>query len=403
MKRKIIASLKLGIHFIDCVLKRVLPDKLYQWLFPRGSLFQTLKVYRLYGQGAFLQLSPLHNSEKPPRYRVAYFNGCPDGRSDRYRVYDQVRYLTQCNILADVYSYGSLNELESADLYDCLVLFRCSNGREAQMARILQRYHAAGISIFYDVDDYLLERCTDEERLAVMETIRCCNRMTVSTMYLAELYYSVFHIPVDVIPITISELQYAHAQMLLQKKSEQNISSGAVRIAYLCGSNSHDADFLVATDALIHILQRHPEVQLILVGPLQIPKALKVVDRQIVCMRYMPYLQLLDLTATIDINIAPLTDDVFNQGKAETKITEAALVKVPTIASPIRSYCDLITPGINGMIASTQQEWERALELLVSDATLRQNMGEQAYHDFLKRFLLCNVGKQIIALQETKK
>ena len=399
MKEKILYFFKACIHIADRILLFLLPKTLYYHLFPRGSLFLTMKIHRLQTRGNFIQLSPLHSNDAIPYYRVAYFNGCPDGRSDRYRVYDQVRFLTANNVLADVYSYGSIDELEASNLYDCLVLFRCANGIESQMRRILYRYHAANAPVFYDVDDYLLERCTNDERYAVAETIRCCDRMTVSTKYLADLYYSAFHIPVDVIPITISEIQYDYAQAILKQRQGNNLITGKVRIVYLCGSNSHDRDFLVASDALFHILLQHPEAELVLVGPLKVPKIFKRVKKQVVRVKYMPYLKLLEFTATANINIAPLTNEVFNLGKSETKITEAALLKVPTIASPIYSYEQLITSGVNGIIAKTSQEWYEALERLISDKVFRQQMGEQAHKDFVNMYTLQNVGKKIIDLQ----
>ena len=48
--------------------------------------------------------------------------------------------------------------------------------------------------------------------------------------------------------------------------------------------------------------------------------------------------QLPQLIASVDINIAPLQDTVFNRAKSENKWVEAALVKVPTIASDVELF-----------------------------------------------------------------
>ena len=44
------------------------------------------------------------------------------------------------------------------------------------------------------------------------------------------------------------------------------------------------------------------------------------------------------LISEVDINLAPLVDSIFNRAKSEIKWIEAALVKVPTVASKIGAF-----------------------------------------------------------------
>lgn len=391
-------ALKALLRGADVCLQTVLPAKWFSALFPCGGVYNTVKKKFVRRQSRILIRSPLYDCpQQTPRYRVAYFNGCPDGgRSERYRVYDQVDFLTRQGILADIYSYGTLEELLAAPFYDLLVVFRANNGAEPQMKALLASYKERKIPILYDVDDNLLERCTDEERKMVAATIQWCDAMTVSSSYLAEVYRKAFGKKCDVIPITISNVQYEAAQSLREKRKLPRHRE-TVCISYLSGSNSHDADFREVSPALERILSRHPEVRLVVVGPLTLPRELEPYSKQIVRKNYMPPLDLLALTAEMDINLAPLTLDSFNQGKGETKITEAALVEVVTVASPIQSYRELIHHGVNGFIASTSEEWEEILEQLVLDGDLRQKTGQKAYEDFVPMYCLEHVGRRLVS------
>lgn len=393
--------LKAFLRGADVCLQAVLPAKWLSALFPYGGVYNTVKKKFVRRQSRILVRSPLYDfPQQTPQYRVAYFNGCPDGgRSERYRVYDQVDFLTRQGILADIYSYGTLEELLAAPFYDLLVIFRANNGAEPQMKALLSSYRKNQIPILYDVDDNLLERCTNEERKMVAATIQWCDAMTVSTSYLAEVYRKAFGKKCDVVPITISKVQYAAAQSL-RKKRNTTQHKEAVFISYLSGSNSHDADFREISPALERILSRHPQVRLVVVGLLTLPRELEPYSNQILRKEYMPPLDLLALTAEMDINLAPLTLDSFNQGKGETKITEAALVEVVTVASPIQSYQKLINHGVNGFIASTLEEWEWILERLVIDGDLRQKTGHKSYEDFVPMYCLEHVGHQLVALQQ---
>lgn len=389
-------ALKACLRGVDAGIQLLLPGELRKQLFPHGSLYSLVKKGYQRRNAEILQLSPLHQrSEKKPLYRVAYFNGCPDGgRSERYRVYDQVEYLTSQNVLADVYSYGTLSQLKDAPKYDLLILFRANNGQESAMRKLLADYRKARTPILYDVDDNLLERCTEEEREMVTATIMQCDGMTVTTSYLAQIYAEHLGKRGDIIPITISQKSFVLSEELRLKRATRNREE--VRIAYLSGSNSHNEDFLVAASALVQVLSRHKEAKLLIVGPLEIPKEFASLGTQVERVGYMSYMDLLRFTADLDINLAPLTLDSFNQGKGETKITEAALVEVPTIASPIDSYRRLVHSGVDGYLATSTAEWVTALETLISDGSLRQELGRNAYRAFVPAYCLERVGTQLM-------
>ena len=71
------------------------------------------------------------------------------------------------------------------------------------------------------------------------------------------------------------------------------------------------------------------------------------------------------LIASVDINLAPLEKSVFNEAKSENKWVEAALVKVPTVASKVGAFEKMIQTEVTGILCETRQEWEKALISLI--------------------------------------
>jgi glycosyltransferase involved in cell wall biosynthesis len=88
----------------------------------------------------------------------------------------------------------------------------------------------------------------------------------------------------------------------------------------------------------------------------------------------------------MDINLAPLeTANPFTDGKSELKIFEAALFKIPTIASPTATYRECITEGGNGLLASSHKEWFQKMEALIENEPLRKSIGRRAHRYFIDR------------------
>ncbi|MFM7855762.1 MAG: glycosyltransferase, partial [Flammeovirgaceae bacterium] len=78
-----------------------------------------------------------------------------------------------------------------------------------------------------------------------------------------------------------------------------------------------------------------------------------------------------------DIGIMPLEDDEWAKGKCGFKALQYMALKIPTIASAVGVNTTIIKNNDNGLLCSTEQEWEQALVSLIEDAALRQRLGER--------------------------
>ena len=56
-------------------------------------------------------------------------------------------------------------------------------------------------------------------------------------------------------------------------------------------------------------------------------------------------------------------------------ILEGMACGVPVIASPVGVNVDIVEPGVNGFLASTEAEWRSAIATLQADPDLRARMG----------------------------
>ena len=166
--------------------------------------------------------------------------------------------------------------------------------------------------------------------------------------------------------------------------------SDVVKIGYFSGSISHNENFELIKPAIKQLLKKYSNVQLHIVGILDIPKDMKPFGNQIVTHDYVDWDKLPALISEVDINLAPLVDSIFNRAKSEIKWIEAALVKVPTVASKIGAFSDEVVDGETGLLA-TDDEWFDKLESLVLSLELRQKLAESAYRAVLEN---CTLSKK---------
>jgi hypothetical protein len=81
-----------------------------------------------------------------------------------------------------------------------------------------------------------------------------------------------------------------------------------------------------------------------------------------------------------DIGLIPLENNLYNaSGNAINRFLDFSSCMVPVVAANISPFKNIITDGENGFIASNDEEWISKIELLVTEAALRREIGQTAF------------------------
>jgi glycosyltransferase involved in cell wall biosynthesis len=99
-----------------------------------------------------------------------------------------------------------------------------------------------------------------------------------------------------------------------------------------------------------------------------------------------------------DIGIMPLPDTPFERGKCGYKLIQYMACELPVIASPVGVNREMVRDGVNGFLASSQDEWSRALGKLASDAALRLRLGQAGRALVEERYSLAVTGPRLVDL-----
>ena len=78
---------------------------------------------------------------------------------------------------------------------------------------------------------------------------------------------------------------------------------------------------------------------------------------------------------SMDIGVMPLTDTLWARGKCGYKLIQYMACGLPVVASPVGVNKEIVEHGMNGFLAETDEEWQKAIGTLLSDADLRRRMG----------------------------
>lgn len=178
-----------------------------------------------------------------------------------------------------------------------------------------------------------------------------------------------------------------HRAVAARARWEATKSDDFIRIGYATGTYTHQADFAVAEPALVAVLSRYPQVRLVLFQDtlnLEEFPSLEALNAQVEWRATVPLEQVPNELARFDINIAPLeVENAFCRCKSELKFFEAALVGVPTIASPTAPFTAAIRHGETGFLAHDVAAWEEALARLVENPEERRRVARNAEREVL--------------------
>jgi len=330
-----------------------------------------------------------------------------------------------------LYGIGSsLCEADDPQLYaeiaacDLLILQRVP--WSPLISDVVELAHARGLPAVFETDDLifapelfdsipLLETLPPDQAqrlrrnlVGQAQTFTHCDCVLTSTEYLAEAAAAhgkpayVQRNAASAEMVAAAEDAYALRQQRLgaqppSQQSQQSQQSQPVVIGYFSGTGSHNRDFALVAPVLAELMGRYPHLWLHLSGHLQIGGALLAYSDRIRRAPFVAWQELPHLVAQIDINLAPLElDSPFCQAKSEIKYTEAALVGVPTVASPTQAFADAIRDGEDGLLAATPAEWERALTRLIEQPEVRRQIGEAARRAVYAAYLPETAGQQLV-------
>lgn len=106
--------------------------------------------------------------------------------------------------------------------------------------------------------------------------------------------------------------------------------------------------------------------------------------------------------AAFDIGVMPLPDEPWERGKCGYKLIQYMACGIPVVASPVGVNAEIVTPGVNGALAETPEEWLAALSHLADDPALRVRQGAQGRRRVEEWYSLqAQVPRLVTMLQET--
>jgi glycosyltransferase involved in cell wall biosynthesis len=234
-----------------------------------------------------------------------------------------------------------------------------------------------------DFADPIRANLFQEEMSLYRKTLDVCDMILTSTEYLAESVRQLGK------PLRVHRNAFSFEMLACSENAYASRKSRPDRmvIGYASGTATHNQDFALVKPVLQAILRRHPNVELWIVGPLDPGNNWGSLNNQVRRLKLVPWRKLPKIQVQFDINLAPLQiDNPFGQSKSEIKYVEAALLRIPTVASPSDAFKYAIRNADNGFLAGDPKEWQQFLEELIEHPELRVSVGERAYQDVMMRY-----------------
>lgn len=271
--------------------------------------------------------------------------------------------------------------------YDAVILPRkhWETKHQWKAQRWFDALHNVGIAVIYEMDDDLFSEdfetrliydrgytpeSAKSRRGDIMDTIKQCDGMTVSSQRLATMARQRVDIPIQVVPNYIDLNWFKRVQK--QGQRDQNLTGLTVGWA---GGNRPDSDIEDMANAWRILAEKYPQVTFVIMG--HFPKIFyeKVPEKRIAQIDWMPIDTYPIGMLNIDIGCCPLSNNTFNRAKTYIKAMEYAASGAAVVASPT-VYGQLIEHGVDGYIAHDVDEWVEYLSALIEDYSHRHEMSK---------------------------
>lgn len=353
----------------------------------------------------YFQIGKLNRKYDIAYKDILFINGCGLPHPQRYRVTHQIEQLQSYGVSCDRIDYENLN-INNIRFYRGFVFYRCPiTPTVKEFIRIAKENNK---TVFYDIDDLVFDT-KDTDKIKYVQTLEGAERKLYDdgvrrmgeTLDLCE--YGIAsterlqiemnkHVKETFINRNVASedmLGYSIKALETVEKDENKIIIG-----YLSGSITHNDDFKLIMPSIVNVLKKYDNVYLKIVGLLDLPEEMECVRDKVLTSPFVDWKELPKLIRSIDINLAPLEQSVFNEAKSENKWTEASMVKIPTIASNVGAFKTEIENKVTGILCeNNEKDWTEKLSKLIEDEELRKKIANNAYNEVMEKRITTKSGK----------
>lgn len=284
-----------------------------------------------------------------------------------------------------------LNELSSIRDYDLVFLYR--EAIPIGPPFIERRIARLGIPIVYDFDDAILPAVSEANKAVsflknperVSEILALSRHVTVGNEFLAT-YARKFNPNVTVIPTAVDTSRFV-------PRADAPPPDGRKLVVGWIGSPTTFRYLESLKDVLSAVAARHPFT-------LKVSGAGREFTFPGVDVKVVPWSMAdeVSLFNTCDIGVYPLTDDDWSRGKCGFKAIQCMACGVPVVAAAVGVNREIISHGINSMLASTTEEWIDHLSVLLTNHELRRTMAIAGRQTIESRYSLRVTAPQLAAV-----
>lgn len=338
--------------------------------------------------------------------------------SHEYRVANLSQALWEIGVTNTILSVDEIRFMERLPRQTCLVYF----WRTSVNLTSFGWYKSAlldGVTIAFDSDDLTFERSTynrknvhalnlipNTEAEFLINDVASLQESQVrqSTLGIActkELENAFVRLGKKSIRIPIVLPRWLENEgVFLNKNFLKSKEKAGIDIIYCSGSRSHNLDFKSASKGLFEFLKYNTDSTLTIQGasPLTSKDIPSNIRAQINFQPMLSHRDFLRYLSAFDVQIAPLEmNNPFVEAKSATKYMQGGIVRVPTVATPTQPFIDCIRHGVNGYLATTDNEWIDALTSL-KNIKIRMKMGELAHRDVIENHCIGSILDQVESL-----
>lgn len=143
----------------------------------------------------------------------------------------------------------------------------------------------------------------------------------------------------------------------------------AFELGYFSGTASHNTDLAMIAGEIADYLRERPAAHMLLVGPVELPEALKPFSGRVVRERVRAFHTMPELIIRCGMVLGPLVQNRFTRCKSGLKFFEAAVLGVTVAASPIPDIDRFESPLL--FKCRSPEDWAAALRAGRPDRSAR--------------------------------